>query len=79
VLLRLIGKHDRIRTAPLKAINKKITVEQIERSAALLRRYGIKARFYMMLGQSRRDRGNLSRDTRFPRPSQSPTNTSSPA
>ncbi|MGC4069919.1 MAG: radical SAM protein [Polyangiaceae bacterium] len=36
--------------AILKAINKKITVEQIERSAALLRRYGIKARFYMMLG-----------------------------
>jgi radical SAM superfamily enzyme YgiQ (UPF0313 family) len=36
--------------AILKAINKKITVQQIERSAALLRRYGIKARFYMMLG-----------------------------
>jgi radical SAM superfamily enzyme YgiQ (UPF0313 family) len=36
--------------AILKAINKKISVEQIERSAALLRRYGIKARFYMMLG-----------------------------
>ena len=34
----------------LKAINKKITVEQIERSANLLRKYGIKARFYMMLG-----------------------------
>jgi hypothetical protein len=34
----------------LRAINKKITVDQIVAAADLLRRYGIKARFYMMLG-----------------------------
>ncbi len=34
----------------LAAINKKISVEQIERSLALAKRFGIKVRFYMMLG-----------------------------
>lgn len=34
----------------LKAINKKITTDQIVESANLLRRYGIKSRFYMMIG-----------------------------
>ena len=36
--------------AILSAINKKITVRQIESSLALAKRYGIKVRFYMMLG-----------------------------
>lgn len=34
----------------LSAINKNITVQQIINAAELLRRFGIKARFYMMLG-----------------------------
>jgi radical SAM superfamily enzyme YgiQ (UPF0313 family) len=36
--------------AILKAINKKITVEQIIRSTELAKRYGIEVRYYMMLG-----------------------------
>jgi tetratricopeptide (TPR) repeat protein len=36
--------------AILKAINKKITVDQIVASARAARRYGIRTRFYMMLG-----------------------------
>lgn len=34
----------------LSAINKKITVEQIRESTELARRYGIRTRYYMMLG-----------------------------
>jgi anaerobic magnesium-protoporphyrin IX monomethyl ester cyclase len=34
----------------LKAINKRITVEQIAKSADTARRYGVRTRFYMMLG-----------------------------
>ncbi|HEX4338365.1 MAG TPA: radical SAM protein [Polyangiaceae bacterium] len=34
----------------LKAINKKITVDQIIRSTELAKRYGIEVRYYMMLG-----------------------------
>ncbi len=34
----------------LKAINKRITVEQIIASATVARRYGVRTRFYMMLG-----------------------------
>src|SRR6185295_3284580 len=37
-------------TAVLKNINKKITVEQILRSTALAKSYGIQVRYYMMLG-----------------------------
>lgn len=36
--------------AVLRAINKRITVEQIVKSAAAARRFGIRTRFYMMLG-----------------------------
>jgi tetratricopeptide (TPR) repeat protein len=36
--------------AILKAINKKITVDQIVRSTDLAKRYGIEVRYYMMLG-----------------------------
>lgn len=34
----------------LKAINKKITIPQILKSTELIRKYGIRARFFMMLG-----------------------------
>jgi radical SAM superfamily enzyme YgiQ (UPF0313 family) len=49
----------------LKAINKKTSVEQITQAASLLRRFGIKARFYMMLGNRGETRETFKATLRF--------------
>ena len=51
--------------AILKAINKKITVEQIIRSTELAKRYGIEVRYYMMLGNRGETRETFAETLRF--------------
>lgn len=49
----------------LKAINKKITVKQILESTAMARRYGIRARFFMMLGNRGETQQTFEESLRF--------------
>jgi anaerobic magnesium-protoporphyrin IX monomethyl ester cyclase len=51
--------------AILKAINKKITVDQIVRSTELAKRYGVEVRYYMMLGNRGETRGTFEETLAF--------------
>ena len=51
----------------LDAIDKKITVDEIIESTELAKKYGIKVRYYMMLGNRGETRETFRRDARLPR------------
>lgn len=51
--------------AILKAINKKITVDQIVRSTELAKRYGVEVRYYMMLGNRGETRATFEETLAF--------------